>query len=263
VLRRGSAPACNALGFRLWSEGDLDRAADWFAGRGLPHRLVERRAQGPTLLASDPFGVPLEFTCRMDSADCLLQRYGEHRGGRLQRIDHVNFFSPDVDASHDFYRALGFRLTEYTIMEDDRHLWAVWMHRKGGVHDIAITTGAGPRLHHVAFWAPSVNAIIDLCDQLATTGWLASMERGPGRHGISNAFFLYLRDPDGHRVEIFASDYLTVDPDLAPKKWALRDAQRQTLWGAPAPRSWFEEGSLFSGVALREPLRAAQPIVAP
>ena len=57
-------------------------------------------------------------------------------------------------------------------------------------------------------------------------------------------------------------DYLTVDPDLEPIRWSLRDPQRQTLWGHPAPKSWFEEGSLFAGVAVREPALAAQPIVA-
>jgi catechol 2,3-dioxygenase len=88
------------------------------------------------------------------------------------------------------------------------------------------------------------------------------VERGPGRHGISNAFFLYVRDPDGHRVELFSSDYLTVDPDHAPIRWSLTDPQRQTLWGQPAPASWFKEGSVFSGVVPREPALAPQPVVA-
>jgi catechol 2,3-dioxygenase len=108
-----------------------------------------------------------------------------------------------------------------------------------------------------------VTDIIHACDVLATTGWVASMERGPGRHGLSNAFFLYLRDPDGHRVELFTSDYLTIDPDFEPTRWDLRDPQRQTLWGMPAPRSWFEEGSLFPGQPVRAPALEAQPIVAP
>ncbi|MDX5412990.1 MAG: 3,4-dihydroxyphenylacetate 2,3-dioxygenase, partial [Rhodobacterales bacterium] len=43
----------------------------------------------------------------------------------------------------------------------------------------------------------------------------------------------------------------------------LTDPQRQTLWGAPAPRSWFEEGSLFEGVGLVESGLKAQPIIAP
>ena len=70
-------------------------------------------------------------------------------------------------------------------------------------------------------------------------------------------------DPDGHRIEIYCSDYQTVDPDLEPIKWDLKDPQRQTLWGAAAPRSWFENGSTFSGVATQEPTLKAQPIIAP
>ena len=61
---------------------------------------------------------------------------------------------------------------------------------------------------------------------------------------------------------MFTSDYLTVDPDLKPLRWSLTDPQRQTLWGHPAPKSWFEEGSRFVDVAVREPRLAAQPIVA-
>lgn len=263
VLREQDHPVCEAIGFKVASEDDLDKAEQWFRKEGRPARFIERPHQGRTLAATDLFGTPLEFYASMERVESLLQKYGRHHGGRIQRIDHANCFTPDVDASFAFYNRLGFRPTEYTVMEDDKHLWAVWMHRKGGVHDIAFTNGRGPRLHHIGVWAASMNAIVDLCDILSTTDWLASMERGPGRHGISNAFFLYLRDPDGHRIELFTSDYLTVDPDHPAKKWALRDAQRQTLWGAPAPKSWFEEGTVFRGVDVREPVMESRPIVAP
>jgi catechol 2,3-dioxygenase len=112
-------------------------------------------------------------------------------------------------------------------------------------------------------WTPGALDILHICDVMASSGYLANMERGPGRHGISNAFFLYIRDPDGHRIEIYCSDYMTVDPDHEPIRWDLRDPQRQTLWGAPAPRSWFEEGSVFEGVAPRKPKLEASPIIAP
>jgi catechol 2,3-dioxygenase len=110
---------------------------------------------------------------------------------------------------------------------------------------------------------PTPLNIIDLLDLMATTGYVANIERGPGRHGISNAFFLYILDPDGHRIEIYCSDYQTVDPDLEPIKWDLKDPQRQTLWGAAAPRSWFEHGSLFAGIEPKEAVLKAQPIIAP
>jgi 3,4-dihydroxyphenylacetate 2,3-dioxygenase len=266
VLRQGRAADVRALGFKVAAEADLDRAAAWFTRRNLPVSFPDAPFQGRTLRTADDFGMPLEFYARMDQAHSMLQHYAAHKGARIQRIDHINCFTPDVQASYDFYTDIGFRLTEYTETDADdaadAKLWAVWMHRKGNVHDLAFTNGAGPRLHHIGLWTAAATDILHICDVMATSGYLANMERGPGRHGISNAFFLYIRDPDGHRVELFTSDYLTVDPDLEPIRWSLRDPQRQTLWGQPAPKSWFEEGSPFAGVRLREPALAAQPVVA-
>jgi 3,4-dihydroxyphenylacetate 2,3-dioxygenase len=263
VLRKAREPAAIALGFKLASEDDIDRAAAWFGARNLPVSFPDVSHQGRTLRTADAFGMPLDLYFKMEQAPSMLQRYAAHQGARIQRIDHLNCFTPDVQASYDFYADLGFRLTEYTETEDaPAKLWAVWMHRKGNVHDLAFTNGLGPRLHHIGVWTAGALDILHICDVMATSGWLANMERGPGRHGISNAFFLYVRDPDGHRVELFASDYLTVDPDLEPIRWTLRDPQRQTLWGHPAPKSWFEEGTPFAGVPLREPVLAAQPVVA-
>jgi catechol 2,3-dioxygenase len=251
------------LGFKLFDEPDLDQAEAFFEGRGLPVAWVERPHMGRTLRTRDPFGVPLEFYARMDRLPPIHQQYQLYSGVKPLRIDHFNLFSPDVDASALFYNEIGFRTTEYTEDEESKKCWAVWMHRKGGVHDVAFTNGRGPRLHHTAFWVASPMHIIEFLDVMATTGWLAHVERGPGRHGISNAFFLYVRDPDGNRIEIYNADYQTVDPDHEPIKWDLKDPQRQTLWGAPAPRSWFEEGSFFEGAELAEPTLEAQPIIAP
>ena len=263
ILRKAPAGSANVLGFKLWDEPDLDRAAEWFASRGLPADWIDRPFMGRVLRTRDPFDIPLEFYVRMDRLPPIHQKYKLYHGVKPLRIDHFNMFSSDVDASVAFYNEIGFRVTEYTEDAESGRIWAAWMHRKGGVHDIAFTNGTGPRLHHTAFWVPTPLNIIDLLDLMSTTGYVSHIERGPGRHGISNAFFLYIRDRDGHRTEIYCSDYQTVDPDLEPIKWDLKDPQRQTLWGAPAPRSWFEEGSLFEGVTTRDSALKAQPIVAP
>lgn len=263
VLKKGAAASVEALSMKVYSEEDLDRAKVWFEAKGLKADWVKRPYQGRTLRTKDIFGTPLEFYCRMDRLPPIHQKYVLYHGVKPLRIDHFNCFTKDVDASVAFYNEIGFRVTEYTEDEVSKRLWAAWMHRKGGVHDIAFTNGAGPRLHHTAFWVPTPLNIIDLLDLMSTTGYIANIERGPGRHGISNAFFLYILDPDGHRIEIYCSDYQTVDPDLEPIKWDLKDPQRQTLWGAPAPRSWFEHGSLFVDTPLEEPILKAQPIIAP
>jgi catechol 2,3-dioxygenase len=263
VLKKAGAAEARDLGFKVFSEGDLDKAEHFFKGKGLPVEWVERPYQSRTFRTRDPQGIPLEFYASMNRLPPIHQKYALYKGVKPLRIDHFNCFSPNVDEAVAFYNELGFRVTEYTEDEETKKLWAAWTHRKGGVHDMAFTNGRGPRLHHVAFWVPTPLNIIDLLDLMATTGWLANIERGPGRHGISNAFFLYIRDPDGHRIEIYCSDYQTVDPDLEPIKWDLKDPQRQTLWGAPAPKSWFEEGSLFAGTQVVEPQMIGAPIVAP
>lgn len=251
------------LGFKTFDDADLDRAEAYFRAKGRPTSWVTRPYQGRTLLTSDATGIPLEFYHSMDRLAPIHQHYALYRGVKPLRIDHFNCFSPDVDASVAFYSDFGFRVTEYTEDADSKKLWAAWMHRKGGVHDMAFTNGMGPRMHHVAFWVPTPMNIIDLLDLMATTGYVKNIERGPGRHGISNAFFLYILDPDGHRIEIYCSDYQTVDPDLEPIKWDLTDPQRQTLWGAAAPKSWFEHGSNFAGVKVTQASLTASPIIAP
>lgn len=263
ILRKGNIARAGELGFKVFDEDHLERAARFFDAKGLPVDWVERPFQARTFRTRDPHGIPLEFHARMDRLPPIHQQYALYRGVKPLRIDHFNCFSPDVDESVAFYNALGFRVTEYTEDADSGRLWAAWMHRKGGVHDIAFTNGRGPRLHHVAFWVPTPLNIIDLLDLMSTTGWVANIERGPGRHGISNAFFLYILDPDGHRTEIYCSDYQTIDPEHEAIKWDLKDPQRQTLWGAPAPKSWFEHGSVFDGAEVHEPAMAGQPIVAP
>ena len=263
VLSKSNETTVKLLGFKVFDDADLDKLSNFFREEDLPAEWVDRPFQGRTLRARDPFGVPIEFYAEMNRLPAIHQRYDLYKGVKPLRIDHANMFSPDVDKSVAFYTRLGFRLTEYTEDEETGRCWAAWMHRKGNVHDIAMTNGLGPRLHHSAFWVSTPLNIIDLLDLLAAKGRISCIERGPGRHGISNAFFLYLRDPDGNRIEIYSSDYQTVDPDHEPIKWDLKDPQRQTLWGAPAPRSWFEEGTCFDGADTSEPVNAGVPIIAP
>jgi len=91
-------------------------------------------------------------------------------------------------------------------------------------------------------------------------GMASAIERGPGRHGISNAFFLYLRDPDLNRVELYTNDYLIADPDFEPIKWKLSDPRRATFWGHQPPRSWFDEAALVEDIRTGEllPTREGQ-----
>jgi hypothetical protein len=117
------------------------------------------------------------------------------------------------------------------------------MYRKQTVHDIAFTGGAGPRLHHLGFFAHESHSVLRMCDILGSLDAQERIERGPGRHGVSNAFYVYLRDPDGHRMEVYTSDYYTGDPDHPVLRWSVLDPRRRDFWGNAVVPSWYSEAS--------------------
>lgn len=191
------------------------------------------------LHAFDPLGFTVEFVRHMDRVEPLVQRYDLRRGASINRLDHINIAIPDVPAAYDYYTSLGFGLSETIEDRSDGTLYAAWMFRKQTVHDIAFTLGSGPMLHHVAFAVPESHNILSLCDRIGALNMAKYIERGPGRHGVSNAFYLYLRDDDGHRIEIYTSDYFTGDPDHEPIRWDVHDERRRDFWANPIVPTWY------------------------
>lgn len=262
VLQKAEEPSVEVISYKVQSEADLDALSAFFSEKGSQTKWMEigtQKAMGRTLRVQDISGLPLEFFAEMETVDRLLQRYDLYKGARVQRIDHFNCAVEDVEKAYHFYiNELGFACSEYTTSNDEQ-IWAAWLHRKPTVHDVAFMNGVGPRLHHVGFWLSDPMSVINTCDVLASLGYGASIERGPGRHGLSNAFFLYLRDPDGHRIELYNGDYLTSDPDFKPIRWDLDDPMRQTFWGHAAPDCWFNEASVVLDVHTGKKVETKEP----
>ena len=267
VLRAGrGGGGASHVAFRVASPDDLERLALLARQQSLAHRWIEddERGQGRALRLQDPNGLPLEFYCEMDAMPRMLQQYHLHRPVQIMRLDHFNCQVPDVTVAAAWYqRDLGFRCSEYTVKETDGRdeLWAAWLTRKQTVHDLALMNGIGPRLHHVGFWVPDALAVLRACDVLAAAGYHRAIERGPGRHGISNALFVYLRDPDGNRIELYANDYLTADPDADPIRWEVDDPRRATFWGSYAPPSWFDEAMRVSNIDGNDFVSLSNPVL--
>lgn len=249
VLRRAAAAGTGRLGFRVRSDDHLEPLAEELERLGATVSWVDGDllGMGRALRARDPFGYPLEFFFDMEQFPSQLQRFDIHRGAPIMRFDHLNLHTPEVEQTFAFWQQLGFRCSEYISTDGkDERLAGAWLLRKPGVHDVALTLGRGPRLHHLGLWVAEPAGVLRACDQLAAAGHSATIERGPGRHGVSNAFFVYLRDPDGHRVELYACDYYTGDPDHRPLRWSVSDPRCRSFWGTKAPDSWYEESSLLA-----------------
>ncbi len=265
VLTRSAAPGVGHFSFRVSCEEDLDRLARKFNDLDCPIRWLapgEERGQGRALRVQDPLGFQVEYYASMDQAPWMLQQYHLHRHGCPTRLDHLNVLVPDAQKGFDWYtRELGFYCSEYTqSAPPEDKVYGGWLYRKATIHDIAVMTGKGPTVHHAGFSVLEPMGIIRACDALAAAGYADNIERGPARHGISNALFVYVRDPDGNRFELYTGDYLTVDRDQVPKRWELDDPRRQSLWGSPPPRRWFEESMAVMSLETGEPMPTAAPL---
>lgn len=245
VLRQGPTAAAAALSFRVRTPADVDQAEAYYRDLGCP---VERRREGfvdgigDAVRVIDPLGFPYEFFYQCEHVERLAWSYHLFGSNALVRFDHFNQATPDVPSGCQYLQGLGFGVSE-DIEDENGVVYAAWLYRKQTVHDTALTGGAGPRLHHIAFSTHERNHITNLCDRLGALRKSDVIERGPGRHGVSNAFYLYVLDPDGNRIEIYTQDYYTGDPDNPKVTWDVHDNQRRDWWGNPVVPSWYTNAS--------------------
>lgn len=256
VLARDEA-TCKRIGFRVAFDEDLDVAYRYFQDQGLPADWVEVPHQGRTLHVSDPVGTRLELCAHMKLEPRMHLEYEIQKGAHAQRLDHFQIMAPDAWAACEFYSKLGFKNSEYLAHGDK--LLGAFMYRKGTCLDLAIVEHQGPRLHHFAYTVPESHHIFTACDLAGYYGYATEVERGPGRHGPGGMLFVYLRDPDGHRVELFNSHYQTIDTELEPVRWEAGSLSTNVRWGLPAVERWYMEATPFEGSPLIAPKVQPKP----
>lgn len=259
VLVPADEPKALQVGLRVRTDEDIVAAERHFAATGIEHERVEVPHQGPTLRFRDSVGTHIELTSSMEVVERRMQRFDEFRSAFPQRLDHFQVVTHDVQTATDFWAGLGMRMAEYTAADGTDELWGTWLEVKGNTHDLVFTNGRGPRLHHFAYTVPDASALLHAADVCGATGFGREIDRGPGRHGLSNALFLYVRDPDQHRIELFTTHYQFIDLETPPIRWDVSDPQRAQLWGMPASKRWFFEASEFPGEPVHEPQLVATP----
>lgn len=127
---------------------------------------------------------------------------------RLTGLHHVTLISGDLEATTAFYRdTLGLTLVREAVNDDDPGARHFWFGDPAGTPGTLITfleygamdegrVGRGST-HHVAFAVGSADELDAWCSWLRSRGVTCTdvMERG----GLRS---IYLRDPDGHILEI-------------------------------------------------------------
>ena len=140
---------------------------------------------------------------------------------------------------------LGFRLREHIVLDGGMEAGA-WLSVSPLVHEVAVMgdrTGNKGRLHHIAYWYGYPQHLSDIADILTEQG--IQIEAGPGKHGVSQAMFMYVFEPGGNRVELFGdAGYLIFDPDWKPITWTQETLDKGIIWfGSPLPGEYFLYGT--------------------
>ncbi len=167
-------------------------------------------------------------------------------GVPARRLDHINLMCSDVTKNKQFMaEQLGFKLREHIVLNDGSEIGA-WMSVSPLVHEVALMadqSGGKGRFHHIAFWYGYPQHLMDLADLFVENN--IKIEAGPGKHGVSQAYFMYVFEPGGNRVELFGdSGYLIFDPDWKPIQWKEDELQEAIIWyGSPLPNEYFLYGT--------------------
>ncbi len=211
-------PGLDGFAFEVLDPGGLPRLAERLSERG--HDPAEPDRDQATLALRDPDGTWVEF-------HGAVNRAGEHSadpGRRPVRVQHVTLSTQNMESMVEFYRGLGFHVSDR--MGDV----FTWLRSTVEHHSLAIVRGPAVGLDHYSYDVSSWADFKVWCDRLADLD--VAVRWGPGRHGPGNNLFIFFEDPDGNRVELSAEMERFWDDraTYVPRIW---DAAPLTinLWG--------------------------------
>ncbi|WP_142247983.1 catechol 2,3-dioxygenase [Alkalihalobacterium alkalinitrilicum] len=167
-------------------------------------------------------------------------------GVPVRRLDHLNLMSSNPGRDTQFMTdALGFRVREQ--IQDNGNVIGSWISVSNLVHEIAFMPEPNQisgKMHHLCYWYGIPQNLYDLADLLKDHGYF--VEVPPNKHGISQAFCMYVYEPGGNRVELFGdAGYLILDPTHEPVIWDMKDVPGNgDAWiGSAFPESWWLRGT--------------------
>jgi catechol 2,3-dioxygenase len=252
-LTEGRAPALGHIGWRANSPETLMEAAKlieatghgegWFdnaVGHGRAYRY-----RGPGGHLNELFWEVERFAPAAGGESTYPnrpQRYNP-RGVAARQLDHVTVASKNIKADVEWYRdTLGHRFMEYVLHRDTPDLIVFAMlttceraHDFGFVPDGSGMTG---RVNHISYWVDGREELRRGADVLLDNGF--PIEFGPGRHGLGEQDFFYVREPGGMRVEMVAGGYHNYEPDWKPVAWKHYQGSNVYYRNADMPKSMFE-----------------------
>lgn len=238
-LTEGPRAELGHVGWRADSAGALQAAAEFLESAGYKEGWIDGDlGHGPAYRFRTPGNHMQEIFWEVEwyQADpenkTALKNLPQKRGTRglaVQRLDHVNMMTDSVPPCRELFQQLGFKWHESIIEDGTETELGSWLAVTNLSHDVAFMrdqTGSKGRFNHIAYYHETREEVLRSADILRDNGY--EIESGPSKHGISQAFFLYVIEPGGHRVEVYSGTYLNFAPDWGPVKWYV--SEKPDVW---------------------------------
>lgn len=252
VLTQQDEARINTMSLRVSRPQDVELFHDQFVEEGIEVRHVGAgtelgRGEAVRLLLPGG-GHPLELYYGIDRPlapegmrSKLFGNSSIRRGLGVQRIDHLNIQTSTqnmAQAEGWLRESLGMKRREAMVLPDNPDVpFVSWLSVNSKLHDIAIgssMTGEDAQFHHVAFALENMHDALTAVDQLRDLG--IQIDAGPGKHGVGQAMYLYVRDPgSGYRIELYTGGYPFFDPDHEPLVWEPKDMTYGMTWYGDNP----------------------------
>lgn len=252
-LTEGSETALGHIGWRAASPGALDDAVTRLEAAGVGEGWYDEavghgrafRYRGPGGHLHEVFWEVERFVppAGMESPfPNRPQRYVP-RGAAVRCIDHVTVTTSDPDRDASWYRdTLGQRYMEYTTIPDRPDFPVFCMSSVcERSHDLGLVwdpIGDRGRINHLAYFVESREELLRVADVFLNQD--VAIEFGPGKHGMGEQDYLYVREPSGMRLEINAGGYRNYEPDWETVRYEPQQGSNVFYKNGVLPPSMFQ-----------------------
>jgi catechol 2,3-dioxygenase len=247
-LTDGDDAALRRIGWRADSAEDLERVAGELPGEWTDDNVGRGRAfafKSPSGHVNEIFWdtKPLDVPAELRSTFPNRPQKFAPRGVGVRQIDHVTVGSENPLSEAEWFRdKLDFRFMEYTLLDaSSAEPFFTMVSTTEQAHNLGLalnSTGVVAAAHHVAFWLDQEVDVLRAAAILQEAG--VPLEYGPGRHGMGENTYLYVREPSGFRIEIFSGGYRNYLPDWQPVRWTPEEGSNDMYRNRVAPGSMME-----------------------
>ena len=230
TIRLAETPGLDFLAFKASCPKELDEIEENTKTFGLDYKVVapntDQPGYGKRLAVQLPTGHRIDIFAEVEMATQTPDTRNPDiwpkgvipTGCAATMFDHALLFGPNSAKAVSYMReVLGLGVVEVARAPDGNSDVCTWLTGSNRPHDVAILEFDQPgKLHHFGFKLNSWTEVGRAADILTINNVV--IDAGPMRHGITRGYTLYLFDPSGNRVELFAGGYAYY-PDMPVRVW--------------------------------------------